>query len=774
MRTSPASADRPVIASPEEPPLIREARTKAASGLLAEAFAALGALKGGPDAPLAHKAMGDILADRRADHDAAKEYRQAIRLNAGLAEAHNNLANVLWRGSRDPAALDHYVRALDLRPGYGTARANLALVKAEVGAVDEAIALIEEIPANQRNAVAWRALALVQRQAGRLDAALAAAERATALADGNSDSLATTSAILRGLGRAEEALAMARRAIDADPMNPSGYIETATCLRASGQPGQALTSARQAVEVGPTDARAYDALARELLAQGKSEEARIYLEHAVKLDPNFLTATFDLGVLFEEEGLSEEAEKHYRQVLAKQETHDPAAINLAGVLINLRRPGEAEVILRRVLAREPGNGHAWSALSRALAEMSRHDEAAEAAEKGAALAPDIPETHVNLGVARHVLGDLAGAQSAFRKALDLNPEFVPAMFSLAVTDPKAGADLVDQVEPLLDRKSLSDDQRCQLHFSLAILHDARGDHGKAFESARKGHALDIDKARYRLKEQEDLADAMTAVFDAEFFAGRAAFGSTSNKPIFIVGLPRSGTTLIEQVLASHSQVFGGGELTKIPVLAHSISEFAHTTARFPESALALDEPSTLRIANAYLRTLRERAKAAPRVTDKMPSNFFYLGLIALLFPHARIINCARDPLDAFISGYLVRFRQPIPHTWSQSDFAHFHGLYARLMTHWNDMLPGRILTVRYEDFVADQVAETRRLLDHCGLGFEAGCLDFHETVRPLTTASSTQVRRPLFANSIGRAKGYLPYLDELSAKLGRRGMDAGV
>ncbi|MCP4385157.1 MAG: tetratricopeptide repeat protein [Hyphomicrobiales bacterium] len=744
---------------------IDAARQAASAGRVSEAFESLNALTPGPEASLAHKVMGDIFADRHLDEEAAKEYRRAIRLDDEHAEAHNNLANVLWRKSKDQRAIDHYARAIELRPDYGTARANLALVKAEAGALDEAIALLDSMPIERRTFLMWRSLAMIMRQAGRLDEALEAARKAIQLNEADAESLAVASGILRARGENDEALALARQAIDADPACYAGYIEASVCLRASGAKDEALASARQAVEVAPANARAYDALGSQLLSDGRFEEARLFLQRALDLDPNYSMASFHLGVALEKEERYEDAEKAYKHVIAKRPGFTAASVCLASVFVETGKSSEAEAILREVVGREPENAMAWSNLSRALEGLGRQQEAAEAASKGVELAPDLAEAHVNYGIARQVLGDLPGAQTAFRKALELDPELVPAIFSMAATDSKSTVDLLQSIQSLTRRDDLTDEQRSQLHFAEALIYDSSGEYDRAFAAAAEGNRLEEKRASYDRDKHEQYAEAMLQVFDRGYFDRRADYGSTSAKPVFIVGMPRVGTTLVEQILASHSQVFGAGELTRIPVLAHAIPDFVHTQEHFPASALSLDEPGTLRIASAYLRTLRELAGTTQRITDKLPSNFFYIGLIALLFPNAPIIACEREPLDTFVSGYFVRFRRAIAHTQKQSDFAHFYKVHQRLMAHWNEVLPGRILTVNYERIVADQEAETKRILAHCHLDWEEACMRFHELVRPVRTASSSQVRQPLFDTSVGRAAPYRGHLRELAVAL---------
>ena len=576
------------------PPAEIEAATQAAaSGRVAEALARLRGMVDGPDGSLAHKAIGDIFARKHLDQQAAEEYERAIKLAPDFAEAHNNLANVLWRKTKDQKALDHYARAIALKPEFEVARENLALIMAEVGDLDEALRLLESAPREQRSATTWRRLAIVQKQAKRLDQALDAAERALELDADEPESLVAAAVVLRARGDLDAALTYARRAVEIGPGSYVGYIETANCLAGAGLDDQALSFARQAVEIAPDNAPCYDILGLMLLRVGRLDEAEHALQHALKVDAHYVKAHFHLGVVFEKKGDYEKAEAANRKVLALRPAYLPAAINLGSVLINSRKPEEAETILRGVLEKEPDSGFAWSVLSRALEELARHSEAAEAAKKGAELAPMLPEAHINDGVARQVIGDLEGARAAFRNALDLSPDFVPAMFSVATTDTSGDSSLLDAVTSRLEGRNLSDVQRSLLLFAQVTLHEARGEHQDAFSAAMRGNDPELSKVRYDYSGQEKLFSSLERVFSASFFKVRKTFGSASKKPIFIVGMPRSGTTLVEQILASHSDVFGAGELTRIPFLAQTIPQFVRTAARYPESCLDLDEPGAL-------------------------------------------------------------------------------------------------------------------------------------------------------------------------------------
>lgn len=756
-------------APPETEPMqarLDEAKAAAVAGRLGEAVAIYNSILRERPTAKAFKGLADALAASGMFADAAQFYRRALRLDPNLAEAHNNLANVLWRQSRDPEAIAEYRRAIACRPDFVEAKVNLALVQIERGEAEEAIALLEAVVNEQPESKAsWRTLATAYRQVGRADEALAAVRHLLALDDRDAQSLVTASSIHRSLGDPQEALRLAQQSVRLSPTSVEAYIAAAQAHSALGQSDQALTLARQAVEIAPTNARCYGELGALLLAAGIHEEAEQCLQHALKLDANYTKALFHMGNLHELLGRHGEAVKAYEQVLARQPKFTPAAMNLGCSLLKVGRPQDAERVLSRVLEVDPRNGVAWSNLSIALDDLGRYDEAVAAARKGVELAPRA-EAHVNLGVALQVRGELDAAAAAFRDAVEINPDLVPALYSLVASGQRSDPDLIPVIERVLEKKRLTDDNRAQLYFALAKLHDAVGQHEAAFEAARQGHLIDIKRAPYDPLLQDRFVANMKSVFTQPFFAERSSFGSGSPKPIFIVGLPRTGTTLVEQVLASHSQVAGAGELLEIPRLIRSLPQFVRTTHKYPQAAIDLDEPSTLRLASSYLRALRNLAGASPRVTDKLPSNAFHLGFLALLFPQAKFIYCVRNPYDTFISTYLMRFRKPLSYAQDMRSFAHYYKSCRDIMAYWQEVLPVKILTVRYEDFVRDQLSGTRALLDHCGLAWEEGCLRFHETVRPVRTGSSAQVRKPLYESSIGRYHPYARQLEELRSLLG--------
>ena len=277
--------------------------------------------------------------------------------------------------------------------------------------------------------------------------------------------------------------------------------------------------------------------------------------------------------------------------------------------------------------------------------------------------------------------------------------------------------------------------------------------------------MELRRAHYDPVVYERFVVELKQTFTTEFFEKRRAFGSGADRPIFIVGMPRSGTTLVEQVLATSPQVFGGGELSTLPELANDLKRWGRVSKSFPPGIAELTEPEVLRLAGAYRRYTRTIAGPTLRVTDKMPSNAFYLGLVALLFPSAKIIHCRRNPLDVFISSYFMMFRNPLPYSGSQETFAHFYKSHESVMAHWRRVLPIKIHEVEYENFVGNQEAETKTLLEYCELEWDPRYLEFHLTKRPIRTGSDIQVRQPLHAKSVGRSSPYAECLTKLNELL---------
>ena len=412
------------------------------------------------------------------------------------------------------------------------------------------------------------------------------------------------------------------------------------------------------------------------------------------------------------------------------------------------------------------------------------------------LAPNDPGARNNLGNALRAADDLEGARDHYRRAVSLNPADVHARENLAKVLGNLGAldeaeaalrqviaqaprsaaayrqlaelraDALDEadiaaMEGMLGAGALSRPEVIQLCFALGKAYEAQRAWDRAFGHFARGNQLHRASFRYDVAADEAWATRIAAVFDRRMLARHSGAGDASDVPIFIVGMPRAGTTLVEQILASHPAVHGGGELPLLARLVPGLGASAADGQAYPESVAQLDEETLTWLASDYLKGLRAHAPASARVTDKMPSNLFCLGLIHLILPNARIVYCRRDLRDTCVACFTTLFSTGQLFAYDLDELARYHALCDRLMAHWCDVLPGKVHTVAYEALVTNLEDETRALLAFLGLPFDAACLDFHRCERPVRTASAAQVRRPLYRSAIGRWERYAKNLGPL-------------
>ena len=365
------------------------------------------------------------------------------------------------------------------------------------------------------------------------------------------------------------------------------------------------------------------------------------------------------------------------------------------------------------------------------------------------------------------IGDLRGAEDSFRTAVRYDSRFAFAHYKLArLLGAKLPENDLTAQQRLLEEGQLSDAQRLSLHFGLAQVLDRRGQYAEAAEHLDRGNALQLAQWRqcgqeYDPKEHESTVSRMIGVSTPDFFQRVRGFGSQSEVPVFVVGLPRSGTTLIEQILASHGQVFGAGEIT---LVHQTMTALAGQDADLFEGLRRLDRPTAGRLASQHLERLRALNREALRIVDKMPENYLYLGPLATLFPRAKFIHCRRDLRDVAVSCWMTYF-QTLPWANDPQHIASRFHQYQRIMEHWRKVLPTPLLEVDYEETVADLESVARKLVAWCGLAWEPACLEFQRAQRIVRTASAVQVRQPVFRTSVGRWQHYQRALAPLLAGL---------
>lgn len=737
-------------------------------GNLGEAEQEFRSLLGSPSATAGHKGLGDILWRKGLLQQAAEEYRAALKLRPDWAEVENNLGSVHKAEGNRAAAEQHYRRAISIAPSLAAAHSNLGVMLAENGNLTEAVAHFRNALASSPANMAVRSnLGTALLQLGRIEEAIIEFQSVLEASPNDAEALIGLARAMRLSGRPEKGFELARKALQSQPGFADAYLEAGEAALALGLHNDALAFCRQAVEASPKSAVAHEALGSALALYGVPQEAEFHLRRSLELLPNSASVLAKLGQLLAQQGRGKEAEERYRAALGIDPDHVPTLNQLANLALKQRKPAEALPYFERVRRLHPDRAVAHSNLAFALHDLGRHQEAIEACHEALKLNPDLAEAYQNLGAAQQTLGQLIDARASYERAVELRPDLVESIFSLSNLDAgAAGEGMLANIAALLKSEKLAESAKAQLYFALVRLHESKGEHDAAFNAAVEGNALEARRQTYDPAIYEQMAAALRTTFTAKFFKDRESYGIASERPIFIVGFPRSGTTLTEQILASHPDVFGAGELPIVPSLAADLRRWGRTARQFPQGLADLKEPEVLRLAGAHRRYTRNLAGTGRRVTDKMTSNIFYLGMIALMYPQAKIVYCRRDPLDLFVSSYFMLFRNPIPYRTSQQSFAHFYKLQESLLEHWRSVLPMPILELQYERLIDDQEGQSRALLSHCDLEWDPRCLDFHLVNRPILTGSDIQVRKPLYKSSVGRAKPYLDRLRELRALLG--------
>jgi tetratricopeptide (TPR) repeat protein len=662
-----------------------------------------------------------------------------------------------------------YRRVLAAQPDDAGALHLLGLIAHQAGRHGDAVELIRRAVAqNVRNANYFADLGAVLKHQGRLDEAVAVSRRALEIKPDLAAAYCNLGAALREQGKRDEAAAAFRHVVRLRPDFAEGHANLGVLLYDRGETGEAIASLRQALRIAPDAAETWLNLGQALRAQGKRDEAAAACRQAVALKPNHAGAHAGLGALLYEQGKLGEAVAACRQAIRHMPGCAEAYSNLGLALGAQGNLEEAVAAHRQVIRLRPDDAEAYCNLGRALHLQNKTEEAIAALRQAIALNPDLVEAHNSLGVALRALGRLSDARKAAAQAVALAPcnpgyrRLLGEMARCVAEDPNLAA-----MEALAKESTLSVDDRIELHFALGKAYDDLGRHAQAFDQWLDGNALKRRQVSYDEAAILDGFDRTRKAFTPALVRTRRNVGHPSRLPVFIIGMMRSGTTLIEQILASHPQVFGGGEMKHFASAVKGIRGPSGLPPLLPESVSVMTEGDFRDLGQRYLSEIGRLAPAAGRITDKMPSNFIFAGLIHLALPNAAIIHAVRDPGDTCLSCFSKLFAADQNHTYDLAELGRYYRHYRNLMAHWHDILPpGRILDVRYEDLIADLEGQARRIVAHCGLDWDPHCLAFHDTERPVRTASATQVRQPIYNSSIGRSRPYEPFVGPLRAEIG--------
>jgi tetratricopeptide (TPR) repeat protein len=605
---------------------------------------------------------------------------------------------------------------------------------------------------------------------GLLDRAANAYEAALAEDPDRDEALHLLGLVKLQCGDARQAALLMSRAIAVRPDEPTYHASLAEACWSLGQLDRAVESCRTALRLDPGNPEILCNLGATLVDLGDLDTAIGHFREAIRLEPEFSLAHNNLGNALRLKGDKAAAIDHFREAVRLDPAACEALANLGRILLE---QGEAEEALghcRRVVELLPGSAEARNSLGNVYYLLGKLDAAEGCFREAIRLEPRLASAHAGLGAVLEELGELDGSRASLREALRHDPLHAGALARLS-TRLRANLPPTDlaAIQMLLAESDLPPEQRWPLQFGLAHALDARGDFDQAAALTVQANALQLADYQQRGRGYDPLAhrgfvDRLIEQFNAAFFARLSAFGVDTERPVFVVGMPRSGTTLIEQILASHPRVFGAGELQLVRQTFAAVPQAVGRSEAPLDCVPYIDGHAVNNLASQHLSRLSAIDNSADRVVDKMPENTLYLGLIAALFPRARLIHCRRDARDVALSCWMTHFAQV---RWA-CDPEHITSRiqeYQRVMKHWRRVLPVPVFEVHYEAMVADPERTARDLVAWCGLEWNPACLEFYKTRRPVRTTSVAQVRKPLYSSSIARWKNYERLLAPLFAKI---------
>ncbi len=679
-----------------------------------------------------------------------------------------------------------------------------ALALHQAGRLVEADAVYRRFLARHRHhAFALQNLGLLLHQRGRFDEARTRLQRAIACAPREASCRESLGRVLKAQGDLRGALSAFREALERQPGSVTARYELGTVHHDLEDLEAAAACYRRVVAEAPEYVPAWNSLGSVHIERDELDEAQRCLRRALEIEPRHVPARLNLAVALERTGRIDEAAQRLL-ILARE--HPDLAEAHAHLALVCRRQGmlaDAEDAARRAVALRPECAGDHFVLAEVAAARGKPGAAIESYRRCVSLEPKLIKAWLRLGATLIARGDIPAGLEATRQALSLDPENPGALNLLAHASSIAGdrkaaeayclrslelspdlplawsmlshlrqfgekdRETIARVESIPERRELGDEDRCHLHFALGRMHHGCAHYDRAFAHFEQANRIHRRNREFDLEAWVRRIDAIIETFDEALFARTRGQGDPNPQPVFVFGMPRSGTSLVEQILSRHPAVHGAGELNTIPECARRLGAAAGSGPDdYPRAAGAVSPDISRHLAAFYLEVLGRDRPQAERITDKLPGNYSYLGLIALLLPGARLVHCRRNVLDVCLSNYMQHYGDGHVYTYDLRELGLVYREYERVMRHWRKVLPLEIHEVVYEELVVDQERMSRELVAFCGLKWDPACLDFHADGRAVATASQWQVRQPIYRSAVERWKHYASHLGELRDALG--------
>ncbi|MGB1885377.1 MAG: sulfotransferase [Gammaproteobacteria bacterium] len=659
---------------------------------------------------------------------------------------------------------------LSLHPQQPVALHQLGIIAHKVGRNDIAVDLVTQAVAAAPQALRFVAnLTELARLTGDLDKALSAGLRAIELDPDSAGAHSNLGIVYYDRKDYESAEQHQRRALALAPDLPSALNNLGSICRVQNDFESALEFYRRAHECDPDNPEPLNNLGSVSILAEQPEAGVQHLQHALRLRPGYADAMCNLGFALSALDRHEEAFELFRQSLAIRPAYPEAQQGLARELVDRNELEEALKAAESAANLAPDNAEILATLGQVHSRLNHFDPAQTAYDAALSIAPDLANALLGKGVLYMEAGRIDEADELFAATLTTGRETLPARYYLTqVKKVHAGDPNVAALETALNEaETLGSRKSTYIHFALGKAYEDQADYELAFPHFAEGYRLRRESHGYDAEERYAVFDGIMRDFNHGKLDSLKGAGNEDPLPIFVLGMPRSGTTLTEQIIASHPWVHGAGELYDLLETASQSTAVGGQKASFADNFATLNRDHVAAWAASYLAGLHERAPQAKRISDKMPANFFLVGLIHAMLPNAKIIHLNRNPVDTCLSCFTRLFHTGQDHTYDLVELGHYYRRYADIMAHWRAVLPpGSFLDLQYEELVADPESQIPALIEFCGLPWDDACLEPHKHKRSIRTASVTQVRQPVYTSSVERWRRYEKFLTPLVDALG--------
>ncbi|MBF0358170.1 MAG: tetratricopeptide repeat protein [Magnetococcales bacterium] len=707
-----------------------------------------------------------VVAQRSNRHDfAVLQFQRGLDIAGGSAMLLYNLGISLELLGQYGEAVDAFRSAIELQPDNITALGSLGAILKKQGKLDLALPCYEKIVAlRPLDSHVHYNLGNILSQIGKLDAAVASYNLALTIKPDCVDTLNNLGNTLVEQGKLSEALKCFEKESEIDPDSPDCHFNIGNTLKKQGRVSQAVASYKKALDINPDYVDAHYNIGNIYKEQNCVDEAVASYEKTIQISPGFVDAYNSLGELFFAQGKFAEAAFCYEKTVCLDPENAFAYYNLGNIKKEQGKLNEAVVNYQKAINISSDFPEALNNLGSILKGLGRVDMAVSCYKKALVVNPNSAEAHFNLATAYKSQGDLDSAIAGYQNALASKPGYAEACFALSTIKKITDFSEIENLKKILDNEH-SDSGKIALHFALGkALEDMQQD-AAAFDHYIAGNLIERDGFKFNIADEKMLFNKFKTQFDAEFFKTKTGFGCIDNSPIFIVGMPRSGSTLIEQILSTHDDVFGAGEL--IFLMQNLLQKTpSNLLSSIPDLLADFREGDYKDLGEKYIEQIRGIDARCRFITDKMPVNFLLIGIIKLILPNAKIIHSVRSAEDTCLSIFRTRFAATPKYAYDLTELGEYYRLYREIMSHWHSIFPASIYDCHYEKLTENQEDESRKLLEFCGLDWDEKCLDFHKSQRSVLTASDYQVRQPMYRSSVGGWRRYEKQLQPLIKALG--------